>query len=112
MDNLGTILGGAVGGGLGLKWFIDWMREERAAKRGEQSESLALKILKDQVAQLLQRVTQLEVELKNRDDERDELNKQLDEERNLRRKAEDELDLERRERRELTLRVQDLEQKI
>lgn len=111
IDNLPGLLGWGVGGGLGFKWVLDFWREERAAKRGENSESVALKNLKSEVTRLAERVEALEKDVSAKEMEVKSVQAELDEQRRLRRIAEDELDHERRSRRDLELRVALLEKK-
>ncbi|ATF86875.1 hypothetical protein [Burkholderia gladioli] len=111
LDNVvGTAIYG-VAGSLGIKWLIDFLREERSARRGEKSESLAIKHLTDELERISKRVEQLEKDIAERDDELMKVNEALDEQRRLRREAEDELDKEKRARRALEDRVAELERK-
>jgi predicted RNase H-like nuclease (RuvC/YqgF family) len=99
------------GAGLAIKWIADAWREDRASRRGEKSELLAVKTLTTEVGRLAQRVEQLEKDVSEKDIEVTALHAELDEQRRLRRLAEDELDIERRARRDLERRVADLEKK-
>ncbi|WP_186055693.1 hypothetical protein [Burkholderia gladioli] len=111
LDNVvGTAIYG-VAGSLGIKWLIDFLREERSARRGEKAESVALRNLSEEVERLVKRVEQLEKDVADRDDELTKVNEALDEQRRLRREAEDALDTEKRARRALEDRVAELERK-
>ena len=101
----------AGGGALAIKWLADAWREDRASRRGEHSESIAIKNLTAEVDRMGQRLTEVEKELAAKDAENIALHVEIDEQRRLRRMAEDELDIERRARRDLERRVADLEMK-
>ncbi|WP_070106325.1 hypothetical protein [Burkholderia plantarii] len=111
LDQLPSAAAYGVAGSFGVKWLIDFFREERAARRGEKSESAAIKTLNEQVTRLAERVEQLEKDIVERDDKLEKMNEALDEQRRLRRAAEDELDKEKRARRALEDRVAELERK-
>ncbi|WP_336817292.1 hypothetical protein [Burkholderia gladioli] len=101
----------AAAGSLGLKFLIDFLRDERKARRGEKAESEAISNLTKEMERLSKRVEQLEKDVAERDDELTKVNEALDEQRRLRRQAEDELDKEKRARRALEDRVAELERK-
>ena len=111
IENLLGSLGMAGGGALAIKWVVEAWREDRASRRGEHSESVAIKNLTAEVDRMGQRLTEVEKELAAKDAENIALHVEIDEQRRLRRMAEDELDIERRARRDLERRVADLEKK-
>lgn len=119
-DNLGglAVIGG--GGGIAIKWVVDAWREDRAQRRGEDAESVALKTLRAEVTRLATRVEELEKDVGQREDaarlvkvQHEEiirrLNVEIDHERIARRAAEDLLDAERRARISLEDRIAKLE---
>ena len=110
-ENLLGVGATAGGGALAIKWVVDAWREDRASRRGEHSESVAIKNLTAEVDRMGQRLTEVEKELAAKDAENIALHVEIDEQRRLRRLAEDELDIERRARRDLERRVADLEKK-
>jgi predicted nucleic acid-binding Zn-ribbon protein len=101
----------AGGGALAIKWIADAWRDDRAHRRGEHSESVAIKNLTAEVDRMGQRLTEVEKELAAKDAENIALHVEIDEQRRLRRMAEDELDIERRARRDLEHRVEILEKR-
>lgn len=115
MSWIESLMGPAVlagGGGLAVKWIADAWREDRASRRGDQSESIAIKNLTAEVERMSKRMDELEKELAAKDADNVALHVEIDEQRRLRRLAEDELDIERRARRDLERRVAELESKI
>jgi hypothetical protein len=111
LDNLAGPAFLAGGGGLAIKWIVDAWREDRATRRGEHSESVAIKNLTVEVDRMGKRLDEMEKELAAKEAENIALHVEIDEQRRLRRMAEDELYIDRRARRDLERRVADLEKK-
>lgn len=92
-------------GALAFRWIWQEVRSRRKDIQIDQSEALALKNMRDEIARLTERIDSLEKKLDERDVE-------VEAERKLRRIAENELDQERRRSAALEDRIAELESEL
>ncbi|BBP95978.1 hypothetical protein BSFA1_11070 [Burkholderia sp. SFA1] len=90
---------------LAFRWIWQEVRSRRKDIQVDQSEALALKNMRDEIARLTERIDSLEKKLDERDVE-------VEAERKLRRIAENELDQERRRSAALEDRIAELESEL
>lgn len=105
MENVPGVVTATGVAGLGLKWVLDSWKDAQRERRGEESESVALKTLRREVMRLTARVDALENDVVERESAILRLNLALDVERKARRDVEDDLDIERHAKRNLEQRL-------